>query len=126
MAVKILIVEDDKDTLDIYKTALDEAGYDVDTATDGEASLIKVSKGGYDLILHDVMLPKRDGLSVLAELKEHPSKTANGPIYILSNLSHDKAISEAQRLGAAGFINKLDFNPDQLVAKVKEILKSIA
>lgn len=121
---RILIVEDDKDTLEIYSAALTEAGFKVDTACDGEESLTKATRGGYDLILLDVMLPKRDGLSVLSELKDHPPKIPNGQIFVLSNLSQDKAMEEARRLGSAGFINKLDFNPDELVAKVKEILKT--
>lgn len=116
---KILLVEDDQDTRDIFSTTIKEAGFSVDTAVDGEDALIKATAGGYDLILLDVMLPKRDGLSVLSELNTHPATLPNKIIVMLSNLSQTKAMEEAKALGAADFINKLDFNPDQLITKIK-------
>ena len=119
---KILLIEDEKDLQEFYSSALKEAGYDVDTASDGDEGLNKASLGGYGLILLDIMLPKRDGLSILSALKSKPPKVANGPIVVLSNLSHEKALKEAVDLGAKGFLIKTNFTPDELVAKVKSFI----
>ncbi len=119
---KILIVEDDKGTRDIYSGVLKEAGYDVDIAEDGEMGLFKAKEGGYDLVLLDVMLPRIDGLTLLSELKKDPPKVKNGKIIILSNLSHDPIIKQATGLGASSSLIKSNIDPGQLVAQVKKIV----
>ena len=123
---KILVLEDDQYTRDIYHDVLTEAGFEVTTAVDGEEGLVKIKEGGYNLILLDMMMPKLDGLGVLAALKENPPKVSNGPIILLTNLAHDPVINKAVALGAKSYLIKSDLNPDQLVAKVKEALKSPA
>ncbi len=121
---KILLVEDDKDFREIYESILKDAGYEVATASDGEEGLSKASQGGFDLILLDIMLPKRDGLSILSALKSNPPKIPNKSIVVFSNLSHEKALKEAMDLGAKGFLIKTNFTPDVLVAKVKSLISS--
>lgn len=121
---KILIVEDDQYTRDIYQEVLAEAGYDITVAVDGEEGLVKIKEGGYQLILLDMMMPKLDGLGVLSALKETSPRIANGPIILLTNLAHDPVISKALSLGAKNFLIKSDLNPDQLVAKVREAVKT--
>lgn len=120
---KILILEDDQYTRDVYQEVLTGAGYEVTTAVDGEEGLVKIKEGGYNLILLDMMMPKLDGLGVLTSLKDSPPKAANGPIILLTNLAHDPVINKALSLGAKSFLIKSDLNPDQLVAKVKELIK---
>ncbi|KKS95791.1 MAG: chemotaxis response regulator, two-component system, chemotaxis family, response regulator CheY [Microgenomates group bacterium GW2011_GWC1_43_13] len=119
---KILIVEDDKGTRDIYSSVLGQAGYEVDVAENGEAGLAKAKEGGYDLILLDVMLPKMDGIALLGELKKTPPKAGNKNIFLLTNLSHDPILKEAISLGARDVILKTDINPGKLTEKVKKIL----
>jgi len=119
---KILIVEDDKGTRDIYSLVLRQAGYEVDVAENGEMGLFKAKEGGYDLILLDVMLPKMDGIALLGELKKTPPKAANKNIFLLTNLSHDPILKEAISLGARDVILKTDINPGKLTEKVKKIL----
>jgi len=119
---KILLVEDDKNARDLYQEILKSAGFEIETAIDGEDGLSKIKTGGYSLILLDVMLPKMDGLAVLAALKKEPPKTGNGPIVLLSNLAHDPVIKEALSLGAKDHITKSDVNPEQLIQKVKNLL----
>lgn len=120
---QILLVEDDVSTLKLYKELLTSEGYQITTASDGELGLTQATKGGYDLILLDVMLPKMDGLAVLAKLKKSPPKTKNGPIVILSNLSHHPVIKEAMSLGAKDHLIKSDISPDKLLLKIKSYLK---
>lgn len=119
---KILILEDDQYTRDVYQEVLTGAGYEVTVAVDGEEGLVKIKEGGYNLILLDMMMPKMDGLGVLTSLKENPPKEPNGPVILLTNLAHDPVISKALSLGAKSFLIKSDLNPDQLVARVKEAL----
>ncbi len=76
-------------------------------------------EGGYDLILLDVMMPKLDGLGVLKGLKATPAKKANGPILLLTNLAHDPVVQEALATGAKDYLVKAEYNPDELLAKLK-------
>ena len=119
---KILVVEDDENTRNLYKTILGDAGFKVEVAVDGSEGLTKCRGGGYDLILLDVMLPKMDGVALLCELKKTPPKLPNKNIYLLTNLAHDPIFKEAISLGAKDIIIKTDVNPDELVEKVKQIL----
>ncbi len=118
---KILLVEDDTYTRDIYREILEEAGFEVSVAVDGQEGLTKLKEGNYSLVLLDVMMPKMDGISVLKALKEDKSPK-NGRIILLTNLGHDSVIKEAVSLGASDFMVKSDLNPDQLVEKVKSFL----
>jgi len=119
---RILVVEDDQNTRNLYQTILTNAGFKVEVAIDGAEGLIKCREGGYDLVLLDVMLPKMDGIALLGELKKTPPKVPNKNIFLLTNLSHDPILKEGVELGAADVILKTDVNPDELVKKVKEIL----
>jgi CheY-like chemotaxis protein len=119
---RILVIEDDQNTRNLYQMILTKAGYLVEFATDGAEGLAKCRQGGYDLILLDVMLPKMDGIALLNELKKVPPKSPNKNIYLLTNLSHDPILKEAVSLGAKDVILKTDVNPDQLTEKIKKIL----
>jgi two-component system, OmpR family, response regulator len=122
MKAKILLIEDDKDTQDIYKEVLLDAGYDVDTANDGEIGLTKAADGGYSVILLDLMMPKVDGLQFLERIKKNPPKTTNGPIIVLTNVSQDTVVQKALSLGAAAYFIKASINPEQLLKEVRSFL----
>jgi CheY-like chemotaxis protein len=119
---RILVIEDDKGTREIYAQVLKQAGYSVEIAEDGEMGLFKARQGGFDLILMDIMLPRIDGLELLAGLKKEPPKVQNGKIVILSNLSHDPVINKAKELGAYTAFTKSNINPGQLVEEVKKLV----
>lgn len=119
---KVLVIDDDLYIRDLYEEVLRDDGFTVETAVDGEEGLMKLQKGGYDLVLLDVMMPKRDGLGVLTELAAHPPLTPNGPIIVLTNLGHDPIIKEAMNKGAASYLNKADMTPDQLLENIKKFL----
>lgn len=116
---KILIVEDEKDLLDLYVELLKEAGYAVDSASDGKGGYVKMKRGGYDLVLLDVMLPEMDGLEILTRLKQSPSEKPNANIVLLTNLSKDLTISRGVALGIQGYIIKSDVTPGQFVEKIR-------
>lgn len=124
MSKKILIVDDDMYLRDLYEEILKDSGYEVETAADGKEGLIKLSLGGYDLTLLDVMMPHLDGLGVLTKLHETPPTTPNGPIVLLTNLAHDPVIQEGLQKGAVAYLIKADLTPDQVVQTVEKYLKS--
>ncbi|MDO8498738.1 MAG: response regulator [bacterium] len=121
---KVLLIDDDSDTRDIYREFLTEAGYEVDLAQDGQEGLAKILQGGYDLILLDIMLPKIDGLGILRKIQTRPQPTHyNGPIIVLSALDQDYIVKEALGLGAKGYLAKSGMTPDQALSKISEFLK---
>lgn len=121
-AARILVVEDDQALRDLYVLILKDAGFTVDEAADGEAALAAMQKGGYDLVLLDIVLPKMDGIKILEHLKENHPDSSNKKIVVLSNLGHDEIIANAVALGATGYLIKSDYTPDQIVLRVQEFL----
>jgi len=122
MSKKILIVEDDQFLREFYQELLQEEGYTVEVAAEGETGLAKISQGGHDLILLDIMLPKKDGLEILRELRVKPPQGINGPIVVLTNLGQDAIIKQCFDLGANGYIIKSAMNPDQVLTEIKSYL----
>ncbi|HCB22267.1 hypothetical protein A3H81_04625 [Candidatus Daviesbacteria bacterium RIFCSPLOWO2_02_FULL_38_18] len=119
---KILIVEDDQFLREFYQELLIAEGYFVDMAPDGEVALKKIWEKEFDLILLDIMLPKKDGVQILRELKTRPPKSPQVPIVVLTNLGQDTIIKECFDLGAEGYLIKSALNPDQVLTEVKSYL----
>ena len=119
---KILIVDDDPLTRDLYRDVFTLSGFNADFAQDGEEGLAKIQIGGWACILLDVMMPKMDGLQVLNALKSKPPAQANGPIILLTNLAQEPIVKEAMENGAKTYFLKSELNPDELVTKVKAYL----
>lgn len=115
-------MEDELYLRELYSDILKEAGYEVVLAEEGAKALELLTEGGYDLVLLDIMLPKMDGLSIMKELKSQPPRAKNKAIVVLSNLGHNKAISEAITLGARGYMIKSDYTPEELLNEVKHYL----
>lgn len=119
---KILIVEDDQFLREFYQELLMAEGYFVDVAPDGEIALYKLQNNEYNLALLDIMLPKKDGVQILRDLKLKPPKSANITIVVLTNLGQDLVIKECFNLGADGYLIKSALNPDQVLTEVKSYL----
>ena len=117
-----MIVEDDPLLTKVYSTRLKADGHQVLTASDGEKGLALAKKELPQVILLDIMMPKVSGLEVLGSLKKTP-QTAEIPVLVYSNLGKEEKIAEAKKLGAAEFITKADFTPQQVVGKIEEYLK---
>ena len=115
---KILIVEDDDFLREIYVEILQQEGYNVNTAVDGEDALEKIKEGGYDLVLLDIIMPKLDGLSVMKQIKNDPNAKPNKRLIFLTNLDNDAQIKEALELGD-GYLIKSQLTPDNLLKEVK-------
>ena len=117
----ILIVEDDKFLQDLYMELLSAEKYQVDVADDGEAALDKLNHNEYDLVLLDIMLPKKDGLTVLKELSEDRKKKI-GQVVMLTNLGQEAVVQEGFTLGAVGHLVKSALAPDQVLTEVGRFL----
>lgn len=122
-AKKILIVEDDQFLREFYQELLQAEGYSVDTASDGEIGLSKLQTNEYNLVLLDIMLPKKDGVQILNDLKQKPAKSPNITIVVLTNLGQDTVIKQCFELGANGYLIKSALNPDQVLIEVKSYLQ---
>ena len=119
---KILLVEDDQFTRELYEEVLKDAGFAVDTAVDGVDGLSKMTVGGYNLILLDVMMPKMNGLEVLKSLKASEA-TKKIPVVMLTNLAGQEDAETALKLGAVRYIVKSEHEPEEVTKIVKGILK---
>lgn len=120
---RILLIEDDLYTRDLYKESLESGGFSVETAVDGLDGLDKIETGGYGLIVLDAMLPKIDGLTLLGKVKDITPKQPNGPILLFTNLVRNAILPQAIASGAADVLVKAEVNPDQLVEKARELIK---
>jgi DNA-binding response OmpR family regulator len=120
---KILLIEDDKFLRELYAEIFRDEGYKVTEAKDGEEGYSEIVKGGYDLVLLDVILPKIDGFSILKKLKTETNVLLpNKAIVVLTNLDHSGPMAKAEELGIAGYIVKSNFTPNQLVEEIKKFL----
>jgi DNA-binding response OmpR family regulator len=120
---KILVVEDDQFLREFYQELLLSEGYTVEIADNGEVGEQKLLVGGYDLVLLDIMMPKKDGLQVLRDLKIKIPSKPNKQIVMLTNLGQDAIIKQCFDLGAAGFLIKSALNPDQVLAEINNYLQ---
>lgn len=119
---KILVVEDDFVLKDLYVELLTDEGYEVDSAVDGEEGLEKIQRGGWDLVLLDIILPKIDGLQIMERIKKSPPKEKNGPVVFLTNLGNDQAIKKGLSLGGIGYLIKSQFTPPEVLHEVRTFL----
>lgn len=118
----ILLIEDEKDVREIYKTKFEKEGYKVITASSGTVGLNLAIKKKPDLILLDIILPLEGGFEVLKDLKRN-SKTKFIPIVILSNLEQEYEVRMGETLGAERYLVKSEVTPEKVVKVVEEILK---
>ena len=116
---KILVVEDDDAILMLLEDDLNMEGYEVATARDGERGLSMAQEGVYDLVILDVMLPRKDGFEVCRELR---GSGAAVPILMLTAKSQEIDKVLGLELGADDYVTK-PFSPRELIARVRAILR---
>ena len=119
-AMRILIVEDERKVASFIRQGLEEEGYAVDVAPDG-ATAVDLALGGtpYDLIVLDVMLPKRDGFTVLRDLREH---RMTAPVLMLTARDRVPDRVTGLDLGADDYLTK-PFVFDEFLARVRALLR---
>ncbi len=114
---RILLVEDEEVLSEVVKGALEQKGYEVDVAEDGEVGLQKAKQGGYDLILLDIIMPTMNGFEVMEEIQKD-EEMAKTPIIVVSNSGQPVEVDRAKELGASDWLLKTEFDPEEVVKKV--------
>ncbi len=121
---KILLCEDDVVLSDMYVKKFQLAGLDVTAAIDGEQGLAEMRKSKPDIVLLDIMMPKKNGLDTLKEIKEDPD-LKDCYVVLLSNVGEQSYIDEGFSLGANQYLMKSNFTPGEVLEKVKGWLAEI-
>jgi len=119
---KILIIEDEVTLHEALLDYLKGEGFEVFSAVDGEKGVEEARAKLPDLVLLDIVLPKKDGYEVLTELKKD-DKTKNIPVILLTNLGSNEDIQKAFDKGATTYLIKADYKLEDVVKKIKETLK---
>ena len=95
---------------------LRSAGYETEVVYDGDSVISSIQSSKYDLIILDLVMPKKDGFTVLAELKQ----LQGPPVIVSSNLSQEEDVRRAKELGAIGYFVKSDTTLAEVVDRVKK------
>lgn len=118
----ILIVEDDDVLREVLADKLTQEGYGARNAVDGVEALEQMRKQKPDLILLDILMPRKDGMEVLEEMQGDP-ELAPIPVIIISNSGQPVEIKRARELGARDFLIKAIFDPAEVLEKVRKVLQ---
>lgn len=116
----ILIIEDDLFFQKFYAQKLREKGFEVDAAQDGEEGMTLAKKIKPDLILLDIIMPKKDGFEVLENLSSD-KELQSIPVLVFSTLSQDEDVQRAKKLGARDFVNKSLLDLNVLLEKISSL-----
>lgn len=119
MTHRILLVEDDQNFGDVLRSYLEMNDYDVTLATDGVQGLECYQRGEFDLCIFDVMMPKKDGFTLAAEIRE---KDTVMPIIFLTARAIKEDILKGFKVGADDYITK-PFSSEELLLRIQAILK---
>ncbi len=119
---KILIVEDEQKLLNLLKNKIEQTGWEAILAADGQEALDKIATQKIDLVLLDLLLPKLNGFEVLSKLREKTSQ-ADLPVIVLTNHGNNDNVSRVLDLGADIFLVKSNYSLDEIVEKIKGVLK---
>ncbi len=120
--IKILIVEDDLMLNKIYQTKFGLLGYSVHAAYDGEEGIKKMEEVVPNVVLLDLMLPKKSGFEVLEAVKQN-LRLNHIPIIILSNLGQEADMKKGIGLGAVDFLVKSNVKLESVIQHVENILQ---
>jgi two-component system OmpR family response regulator len=121
MPMKLLVIEDEKKIANLLQKGLREQGYSVDLSHDGNEGLDRATSEPYDAIVLDIMLPGRDGLSLLRTLRDRKITT---PVMILTARGEVSERVEGLNTGADDYLSK-PFAMDELVARLRALMRRV-
>lgn len=119
---KILFIEDEPALQRALSAELEKKEYQALSALDGDIGVRMAQEEKPDLILLDIILPKKDGIEVLKVLRLD-ERTSRIPVIILTNLEASQDVERAIALGAAGYLIKAEYKPADVVEKIEQTLK---
>jgi len=120
---RILVVDDEMLNRTLLSTSLEEAGYHVETAKDGQQALQMLGAQSFDAVLLDLIMPRMDGYEVLAEMKRQPL-LRRIPVIVISSMDEMESIVRCIEMGATDYLAK-PFNPILLHARIRASLASL-
>ncbi|MGC1686126.1 MAG: response regulator [Candidatus Acidiferrales bacterium] len=120
---RILVIEDDRDIVELVRYNLEKDGFQVLTAADGSTGMAQVKKTPPDLLVLDLMLPKLSGLEICKEIRRDPSLNRL-PILMLTARGEEADRVVGLELGADDYVTK-PFSPRELAARVKALLRRV-
>jgi len=123
MSKKILIIEDDKDIIELVRHYLEKENFVLKDSADGFSGLKKAKAENFDLVILDIMLPEMDGLEVCKELRADP-KTSSTPVIMLTAKGEETDKIVGLEIGADDYLTK-PFSPRELVARIKALLRRV-
>ncbi len=116
----VLVIDDDPVILDLLRVNFEIEGFDVVTATNGEEGLERAQAVHPDVVISDIMMPKRDGLQLLGDLKTDP-RTEDLPVILLSAKAQKSEVQEGLDRGADDYITK-PFDPIKLIDRLNNVV----
>ncbi len=119
MAKKVLLIEDEELMVNLLEKKLAQAGYNVFVARNGEEGLKIMRETKPDLILLDIIMPKMGGFEVMEEMNKDDNLKGI-PVIIVSNSGQPVELDKAERLGARDWLIKTEFDPGEVIEKVKK------
>ena len=119
--MRILVIDDEPDIVELVTYNLRKEGFDVSVASDGEEALAKIRKGQFDFIILDLMLPGMQGMEICRILRNDPS-SKNVPIMMLTAKGEEVDKVLGLEMGADDYMTK-PFSPRELVARVKTVMR---
>lgn len=119
---KVLVIDDDEFLARIYILTLKKAGFVIELVNDGASGLKEAKKSQPDAIILDILMPGMDGFQVLRELK-NASETKHIPVMMLTTLSQEEDKNTGLKGGADAYLTKSTSLPDDVVRKLKDLLK---
>jgi two-component system, chemotaxis family, response regulator PixG len=114
----IYVIDDDTGLRTAYSASLHKLGYDVETASDGQAAMVLIKKRVPDLILLDLLMPNMDGISFLRTIRQVDDHK-NIKVVVVSNF---ESIPETEELGVVRCLSKIQLEPDAIAAIIQQIL----
>lgn len=117
----IVLVEDDRQLVEMYRERFKKENFIVEVASDGDAAIKVINQERPDVVLLDLMLPKKGGINVLQILKTNP-ETKDIPVIVLTAYPQDEYRDATLRDGATDFISKSEIMPKEVVEKVKKVI----
>lgn len=117
-----MIADDDGFIRNFYSTKLKELGHTPEMAADGTEVMEKIHGFMPDVLLLDIIMPKKDGFAVLREMKMDPQLAAI-PIIVFSTLGQEEDVSKGMKLGANDYVNKSYFDFPKMLEKINNIIR---
>lgn len=119
---KVLVIEDEMKLQKLVVASLKEAGFEVFFALDGGKGVEEMEEHSPDLVLLDLILPKKDGFEVLEYMKLK-KELKDIPVVVLTNLEEKYNIEKALSYGVRAYLIKANYRPEEVASKISELLK---